>query len=245
MKKRNWFACAVGVLSSFTLVMASGPVSATTIVATQTGTIWDSAGSDSTVFGVTGGTLDGLTYTAIATYDTALGAPHFVVGGDGVLGGTLYDGSIYAGPSPVSATLTINGVTISFDGFYSGEADSSNDPALGGVFQDSFDYSYVDQYNNTSKDIKLYTVGNGQLFPNSIATPPSGNVCLISVICDGHFNIYQVQNGVVVQAAGMFAATSYTFAAVPEPKTWAMMLVGLGGLGVVLRSRRRQSLAVV
>jgi hypothetical protein len=35
-----------------------------------------------------------------------------------------------------------------------------------------------------------------------------------------------------------FSAT-FTFAAVPEPATWAMMLVGVGAMGVALRSKRR------
>jgi len=40
-----------------------------------------------------------------------------------------------------------------------------------------------------------------------------------------------------------FAATSASVAAVPEPATWAMMLVGFGGLGAAMRSRRKQSAA--
>lgn len=32
--------------------------------------------------------------------------------------------------------------------------------------------------------------------------------------------------------------------AVPEPATWAMMLVGLGGLGMALRSRRKPAMAM-
>jgi len=36
--------------------------------------------------------------------------------------------------------------------------------------------------------------------------------------------------------------TPYT-SAVPEPSTWAMMIVGLGGMGAVLRRRRREILA--
>jgi hypothetical protein len=35
-----------------------------------------------------------------------------------------------------------------------------------------------------------------------------------------------------------FSAT-FTFTAVPEPGTWAMMLIGLGGAGLALRSARR------
>jgi len=38
---------------------------------------------------------------------------------------------------------------------------------------------------------------------------------------------------------GNVAATS-THATVPEPASWAMMLVGFGGLGAVLRSKRRR-----
>ncbi len=34
------------------------------------------------------------------------------------------------------------------------------------------------------------------------------------------------------------------FAPVPEPGAWAMMLVGIGGIGAVLRVRRRPWLAV-
>jgi hypothetical protein len=39
-------------------------------------------------------------------------------------------------------------------------------------------------------------------------------------------------------------STKFTVAGVPEPSTWAMMLVGLGGLGLALRSRRRQVAAI-
>jgi hypothetical protein len=37
---------------------------------------------------------------------------------------------------------------------------------------------------------------------------------------------------------------SFNFSAVPEPATWALMLLGIGGLGATMRSRRKQALAV-
>jgi hypothetical protein len=46
---------------------------------------------------------------------------------------------------------------------------------------------------------------------------------------------------------GSSGATLYStgsLGGVPEPATWAMMLVGFGGLGAMLRSRRKQALAV-
>jgi uncharacterized membrane protein YccC len=43
-----------------------------------------------------------------------------------------------------------------------------------------------------------------------------------------------------VAVIGGLPATS-----VPEPATWAMMLVGLGGIGVTMRSRRKVNVASV
>jgi hypothetical protein len=63
---------------------------------------------------------------------------------------------------------------------------------------------------------------------------------------DGIFNTAPFECGVVYclisSTAPTIALTSFsvTFAAgVPEPATWAMMVLGLGGLGAALRSRRR------
>jgi hypothetical protein len=44
--------------------------------------------------------------------------------------------------------------------------------------------------------------------------------------------------------AGLDVAVSGTASAVPEPATWAMMLLGFGMIGMAVRSRRRQSVSV-
>jgi hypothetical protein len=47
------------------------------------------------------------------------------------------------------------------------------------------------------------------------------------------------QNGGVWSFASAFGAGTLAVVAVPEPSTWTMLLLGFGGLGVVLRVRRR------
>jgi hypothetical protein len=47
---------------------------------------------------------------------------------------------------------------------------------------------------------------------------------------DGYYFIGGVDGGVLLAGGG-----------VPEPATWGMMLIGLGGLGALARTRRRSS----
>jgi hypothetical protein len=50
-----------------------------------------------------------------------------------------------------------------------------------------------------------------------------------------------VKDGVV--STGNVGATLIP-GGIPEPATWALMIVGMGGVGAALRTRRRQSLAL-
>jgi hypothetical protein len=61
---------------------------------------------------------------------------------------------------------------------------------------------------------------------------------------DGNKNIFFVAD--VVNANGDTGSIGATLkAGVPEPATWAMMLVGFGGLGAMLRRQRRTAQAAV
>lgn len=56
-------------------------------------------------------------------------------------------------------------------------------------------------------------------------------------------HIVTVSNGQGVSNAQIFATS--TQSGVPEPATWAMMLVGLGGVGMAMRRRRKQNGALL
>jgi uncharacterized protein (TIGR03118 family) len=58
---------------------------------------------------------------------------------------------------------------------------------------------------------------------------------------DGSPNVLYFTDGINSEGDGLFGA----IASVPEPSTWAMMLIGLGGLGLTARRRRRVPLAIV
>lgn len=67
----------------------------------------------------------------------------------------------------------------------------------------------------------------------------------------GNYDVYQLagsltSGGTVAISSGthpsipISAGGSLTTGAIPEPATWAMMMIGLGGIGAVARSRRRK-----
>jgi hypothetical protein len=58
-------------------------------------------------------------------------------------------------------------------------------------------------------------------------------------------NTYRVNGNGTISAFGPATSSRLgAVAAVPEPSTWAMMLVGFGGIGATMRRRRRQTLAL-
>ena len=60
---------------------------------------------------------------------------------------------------------------------------------------------------------------------------------------DAQFDFEATDTGMITDLANTCdpsgATCSFTRTVVPEPATWAMMLVGFGGLGLAMRSRRR------
>ena len=57
------------------------------------------------------------------------------------------------------------------------------------------------------------------------------------------FNLWPRLNGGDFTNIADFAPNNSTFAAVPEPASWALMIVGFGALGGMVRARRRAAVA--
>jgi len=72
----------------------------------------------------------------------------------------------------------------------------------------------------------------------------SGSNESTNVLLTGNFRYYDFVSTVAQGGSSggnvLFKSLTVSTAAVPEPETWALMIAGFGGLGVVLRRRRAQ-----
>ena len=105
-------------------------------------------------------------------------------------------------------------------------------------------------YGNMSYDVRDYTATISSVFLN----PGTYYFSLQNAVTSGNNIAFWDQNGSAgvsfqsgVGALGVthaFTLTSDAVPAVPEPATWAMMLLGFAGIGVAMRRRRRSTTAV-
>lgn len=94
-------------------------------------------------------------------------------------------------------------------------------------------------WNPLDFDCGTFTGGCGQLVWNNggLSEIVYSNVGRFSVVLD---NATFGTNGNPVGVNGTFTL----LAAVPEPSTWAMMILGFGAVGFMMRSRRRENVSV-
>ena len=241
MRKHHHLAAMVALSL---VAMTAGPAAAVTMVATYTGQITSSVATSSF-----GGNLVGQTYTAIYTYDPSLGAASIYDPP-----GQAFDNSrlgSFANSPLKSVSLTVNGITQFMDmaalvsqqsqiaysvngccggAYVAGTA--SGDYTVNGVPTGSTDY----------QDMST-RVSSTTLAPFDLDQPFTGPV----IEGASHF-VRQVRNpGSGYDIAYDFRGDVRTFdiraaasaAAVPEPAAWAMMIGGFGGVGAVMRARRR------
>lgn len=236
------------------VIMASGigaaPAEAATYIITYQGTVANS--TDATgVFGGSGNSLDGLSFTAVYTLTAPLPGA-ITTGGPTFSYAQIYGGSLYGAPGPLSGTLTINGWTQAVAGDYFSTAVQINDLNPGSDV-DEVTHHVESRDSDTSDgnfhlnyfDTTIYSRVNSFL---SIAdyTAPLNYSTQPGDVGGGYFRFegYSDFGANAYYAVGNLKPTSVTIAlapdtgAVPEPATWAMMIAGFGMVGSAMRRRR-------
>ena len=151
-------------------------------------------------------------------------------------------------PTPTATTADNGAVSINF----------GSNPATSPTFSDSFTFTntLAGLYTilvTTTDSALTFTGGSltGTGGVNLALTPGTSSVTGTSILGRaatqlgaGTYTLSLTGNNPVV--GGSYAGTAFiTPAAVPEPATWGMMLLGFGGIGFAIRRKRRPVLAQI
>lgn len=159
----------------------------------------------------------------------------------------LYGGASYGAPSPLAASVTINGVTQYNDGLYVGDTSRSITPGAHNVYAAAYQQRFVDGIFSSRQFVGSAYGPGFNLSSLSLGSFVDANVGGVGSFFfnDRFFPSYDAIN----VAGGEFTVTAvkvseYTApdpsgAAVPEPQTWALMIAGFGLVGRRLRYRRQ------
>jgi PEP-CTERM motif len=247
---RNLSLRAVAVLGVAAGLAA--PTDAAIYEITYSGTV--SLSNDLTgLFGGSGSSLDGSTYLAVYTLDDALPGAGYNNDGFQRLD---YGGSFLSAPSPVSATLTINGITKSIMGTYVGTAylwNESTAPGLLGsdlVANQAYDIFTAGNHSDTAYIVnQIVSLASNEIVTslnysdlvnyvvqsNDLLVYSAGYFSFqISDVISGQTIYSQNTIGVLSLGAVRFATHS---APAPEPASVALLGIGVMGVGVCRRKR--------
>jgi hypothetical protein len=207
------------------LPLAGSPASAAVMVATFTGTV--ASGTDASGwFGAAGADLTGDAFSITYTYDTSRGYESTVPGSS--------DSVVYVPANPITnIAISVNSidhnlVTPSGDGLISVGF-------LGGYLNPRVQFQY------TPPGSEWIVQDEGALSSplTSLSQNFSGAITTVanqSLFSEGP--TYGVGN---VFLADQTLSITNISAGVPEPATWAVMMIGLGGIGAAMRSARRRN----
>jgi len=233
MNFKPWLALPAA-LAAFALTQ---PATATAAVVSYTYDGFIDFGNDAAgLFGAPGGVLTGKTFSATFYRDDALALPGNIYLGDAnsyVTGEGEY--------SPVWAKLTIDGVTL-YIGGGSGE-------------QTQFDDGYVEGFSHSALGLlgELAFSGNtlGTFAPtlgNVLAGPDYHTLTSLPAFDELNFSVAGNFQYTSPESRGLYTFANLTptsfsvggggpTAPAPEPAAWALMIVGFGGVGAMLRRR--------
>ena len=233
------------VLTLAAALTLSVPATAKIYLATWTGTLVGPNSYDiSGVFGPAATSLAGLPYRVTYRMDDALpGAPFTLYTDPQGFKSSLHGGAQYGTTAvPVTATITVNGVTVFIDG------SSQSDAVQVHHYYDQV-LHYAFNPNSFVTEAALAFEPTEFLTSEDLRTPLDVDLTRLPLPQGGGFGIHipNPNNAYGYDwASGEARAEHLTISsagAVPEPAAWTLMIVGFGLLGVVLR-RRETSLAV-
>jgi len=225
----------VSIVAGVAMLGGVSQASAAIMDVTYTGTV--TSGTDTLgVFG--GGSLVGLSWVATYTFDTSLG---YIFSSPFGNYNYAYGGSAYAAghPSPVlSSMITINGVGRAVDASYWGRDFGANTTELGGTYSEQ--YHHAENYSSGQQEYLTNSIfnANGSLLA-SITTPFTHTVDADDI----PYGTYALQIGTNFEYLTAHLTTitvsEHGVAAVPEPSTWAMMLLGFAGVGFAAYRKKK------
>jgi hypothetical protein len=228
--KLTALSAVLGALCAALWIQAA---SADIVTVTYTGTV---SGSDAAgYFGAPNTTLNaGTPYTATYVFDTSDPNANHVNGGTYFVtaGGSAY---VPAATTPsISASLTINGQTFTeaLAGSYIGALSVANISSAWGFYITAD----ADVANGQVFTNQIFTHDPSSPYPTSLSSPfsytynPVGNSGYDGSFTIGGDNLALLPDTVTLTDA------------VPEPSTWAMMILGFLGLGFLAYRRKNSSL---
>jgi hypothetical protein len=223
------------ILGAVAALAAAQPAAAAIYQVTSTGTLKN--GFDQTgMFGAANSDLTGAVYSVVEYFDTDLAKLS-------LSGNVLYGGADTDSPPQIGhGVLTVNGVSIAIAGTDFAYLSSPTGGSSSGYLLNQTQTSTLE----VTYELIVKADGHGPIAP--LATLPnwSGD-CLGVDFCGGGFSFSSVSlnpgGGSTVnwQNLGYFDGETFDVrvvsGGVPEPATWAMMIVGFGLVGSALRRR--------
>ena len=227
---RTYFKTVLGAFAAFFL--SGSGASAATMVATITGTTSDYYFGSDNGYDTTGefglSDLGGTTFTATFTYNTSVGVRTTTPGADELTNSAAF-------PDVVSATITINGVT---------ETIAGNNTEYG-FGDEAFIFPFRRAQFNSTDDFTVNDINtDSSLFFEPAADTPASLTDTMTTMTTSNpttntldISVYDDNTNQYLHHAEVFlnASTLTISAAVPEPATWAMFLVGFGAVGFAMR----------
>ena len=227
-------------LATVSMALVATSSSAAVYLASYSGVVAAGTGSDPMganptydafdYFGLGDG-LVGATFTAVFRYDTGRGVATTDATTDSRYGGPMAGCGDCLSPI-LGASITLNGITDNFNVGGAGFANVTINPM--GWRQTFFSTGYFD--GNGGNVLQLFVLNApdplilGSEFTGSDVGnlgPPDTNPYAMGVVFGDKSYRLALSN------------RSVTLAAIPEPATWGLMIIGFAGTGAMLRSRRQ------